>query len=55
MFKQFMQLISAALVFISLFSVALVLTLATPDEASVLKLVAGASISLAALFHFWYK
>ena len=55
MFKQFMQLISALLVFISLFSICLVLTLATPAEAQVLKLVAGASAALAILFHFWYK
>lgn len=55
MFKESMQLVAALLVFISLFSIALVLTLATPAEAQVLKLVSGASIALAALFHFWYK
>ena len=55
MFKQFMQLVAASLVFIAMFSIALVLTLATPDEAQVLKLVSGACLALAALFHFWYK
>lgn len=55
LFKQFMQLIAALLIFVSLFSIALVLTLATPAEAQVLKLVAGISIGLAALFHLWYK
>lgn len=55
MFNKYMQLIAALLVFVSLFSIALVLTLATPAEAQVLKLVAGISIGLAALFHIWYK
>lgn len=55
LFNKFMQLVAALLVFISLFSIALVLTLATPAEAQVLKLVAGSSAALALLFHFWYK